>query len=409
MDHLLDNMPKLLSGKELENALAVFPEYNEEVATTGSQTERLIALSSIYQIYVPCQMTNQIYSKLYLAMLRSLQKKQSQLTVRQSYENIRMSKGLEYHGIMGGSDSFTIIGGSGVGKSSAVARCISVLTDNKPIETNNPYNKILGIVQIQCPFDCSVKGMLLEILRVLDQMLETKYYDSAIKSNATTDKLIGTVSTVALNHVGVLVVDEIQNITTNRNGKQLVGALTQLINNSGISICMVGMPEVKNYFSEGQQLARRSLGLEFSELEYGEEFKYFCSCLFRYQYVQHRTELSEEICKWLYEHSNGNISVVSFLIYNAQEIGILNGEEELNLNSLREAYSKRMSFLHGFIKPKKLPQISKVKKVQFKFEESISEMNDEVSIAELVTQSKNSGQDILELLKQHMNVEMIAV
>jgi len=50
-------------------------------------------------------------------------------------------------------------------------------------------------------------------------------------SRATTDMLIGSVSQVALNHIGLLIVDEIQNVVNSKNGKSLVGALTQLINN----------------------------------------------------------------------------------------------------------------------------------------------------------------------------------
>ena len=44
---------------------------------------------------------------------------------------------------------------------------------------------------------------------------------------------------VALNHIGLLVVDEIQHVVNHKNGKTLVDCLTQLINNSGISIAMV--------------------------------------------------------------------------------------------------------------------------------------------------------------------------
>ena len=38
--------------------------------------------------------------------------------------------------------------------------------------------------------------------------------------------LIGAVSQVALNHIGLLVVDEIQNVFNSKNGKSLVGTLT---------------------------------------------------------------------------------------------------------------------------------------------------------------------------------------
>ena len=48
-----------------------------------------------------------------------------------------------------------------------------------------------------------------------------------------------------MNHVGILIVDEIQNVCKSKNGKNLVGMLTQLINNSGISIAMVCTPLAK--------------------------------------------------------------------------------------------------------------------------------------------------------------------
>lgn len=65
-------------------------------------------LSDLYRMYIPSTMSLEIYSKLYLALLRSLQKKGTQAAVRQQYENCKMIHGQEYRGIIGGSDSFTI-------------------------------------------------------------------------------------------------------------------------------------------------------------------------------------------------------------------------------------------------------------------------------------------------------------
>ena len=51
-------------------------------------------------------MSVEIYSKLYLALIRSLQKKGSRLAVRQYAENYKAVKQRDYSGILGGSDSF---------------------------------------------------------------------------------------------------------------------------------------------------------------------------------------------------------------------------------------------------------------------------------------------------------------
>ena len=344
-------LPEMKSGNELISALSIIPEYDETICQQN-QAVRLMALSDLYQIYIPSQMSLEIYSKLYLALLRSMQKKGTQMAIKQRYENYKAIQQQSYSGILGGSDSFTIIGTSGIGKSSAISRAISLITENRIIETDKPYTKIIPCLIVQCPFDSSVKGLLLEILRKVDEELGTDHYIHAVKSRAsTTDMLIGAVSSIALNNIGMLVVDEIQNVVNSKNGKSLIGALTQLINNSGISICMVGTPESTVFFEQAMQLARRSVGLQYTTMKYDEYFQSFCKIIFKYQFLKNRTEITAAITEWLYEHSAGVISVVVSLIHDAQEIAILTGKEVLNLDTLNEAYQQRLSLLHGYIQP----------------------------------------------------------
>lgn len=78
---LIKQMPEMLSGKELYERLADIPSYDETIREK-SQTERLMALSTFYDIYLPSEMSVEIYSKLYLALVRSLQKKGTQVAVQ---------------------------------------------------------------------------------------------------------------------------------------------------------------------------------------------------------------------------------------------------------------------------------------------------------------------------------------
>lgn len=406
-------LPPMKSGYELLSALEVLPEYDNAICAADVPV-RLMALSDLYRVYVPSQMSLEIYSKLYLALLRSLQKKGTKLAVQQQNQNFKAIMQQEYSGIMGGSDSFTIIGASGIGKSSAISRAITLITENRIIEVENPYTKIIPCICVQCPFDSSVKGLLLEVLRKVDEAIDSNYYQNALRARATTDMLIGSVSQVALNHIGLLVVDEIQNVCSSKNGKSLVGMLTQLINNSGISICMVGTPESAVFFEQAMQLARRSLGLRYDVMEYGNSFKMFCEVLYSYQYVKQRTEITDAIMEWLYEHTSGNISVVVSLLHDAQEIAILNGKEALNLESLNEAFQQRLSLLHGFIQPS-IGQKRQTSRPRPKV--SVPDINvpagdkdnEEFTIAGLASAARNEGIDIVELLKAHLPVVEVAI
>lgn len=413
LQELIMHIPEMKQGEELISALSVLPEYHDNVRNEN-QAVRMMELSAIQRIYVPSEMSIEIYSKMYLALVRSLQKKSTNIAIKQRYENYKAIQQQSYNGILGGSDSFTIIGTSGIGKSSAISRAISVIAENRIIETKNLCTPIIPFLVVQCPFDSSVKGLLFEILRKVDETLGSNYYQFALKARATTDMLIGSVAQVALNHIGMLVVDEIQNVANSKNGKSLIGALTQLINNSGISICMVGTPESAVFFEQAMQLARRSVGLQYTTMNYDEYFQSFCKIIFKYQFLKNRTEITAAITEWLYEHSAGIISVVVSLIHDAQEIAILTGKEVLNLDTLNEAYQQRLSLLHGYIQPSVIQNKPTTRKkktaASVKKNQTQSKLKQEgYSITEIAERAKVENLDVVELLKEVYTVVEVAI
>ena len=88
MTDITTKLPEMKSGDKLIAALAVMPQYDENICGQNHAV-RLMALSDLYQIYVPSQMSLEIYSKLYLALLRSIQKKSTKLAIKQRYENYK--------------------------------------------------------------------------------------------------------------------------------------------------------------------------------------------------------------------------------------------------------------------------------------------------------------------------------
>ena len=323
----------------------------------------------------------------------------------------------EYRGIIGGADSLLIAGTSGIGKSTAISRAISLISDKGVMELDVPYSFIIPCVVVQCPFDSSVKNLLLEILRKVDEQIGSNYYQNAIRIRATTDMLLGMVSQVSLNHVGLLVIDEIQNVVNSKNGRGLIGMLTQLINDSGISICMVGTPESVMFFESNNYLARRSLGLQYQAMAFDEDFYNICHVLYSYQYVKYYTELTEAITEWIYEHSAGIVSNIVVLLHDAQEIAIMDGTETLDISSLNKAYKNRMALLHDYIAPsiQKRKSTATIRKKADKIHELeekqdfIEETEQEDLIALLVAQAKQNSTDIVKLLQENLIVMEVSV
>lgn len=406
---IVDYMPPMLTGDALDQALTVLPSYTTQIVEQ-SQAERLLALNSVYDIFIPTQMTREIYTRIYMAMHRSLQRKDSLECVKQANENYKTRIGMQSTSVIGGSDCMSIIGMSGIGKSRNISEVIRTIAGNTLIQADNPYRKVIPCITVQTPFDSSVKSLLLEILKETDKRMNTSFYDGAVRSKATVDVLIMNVSTIALEHIGMIIVDEIQNTIRAKQGRNLVGCLTQLINNSGVAIVMVGTPDCIDFFESEMFLSRRAVGLRYDAFSYDEAFIKICSRLFEYQYVRETPVLSDDICYWLWSKTQGNISALLGMIVGAQEIAILDGTEKLNRETLQEAYETRLAALHLFLQPKK-KHVAKTEKddlmpVKKQDENQVSALP---TYATIVKKAKQEGTDPLRFLYEYGLVESVAV
>ena len=65
---IINVLPRMKSGTDLITALEVLPKYNPASCNADAPV-RLMALSDLYRVYIPSQMSLEIYSKLYLALL----------------------------------------------------------------------------------------------------------------------------------------------------------------------------------------------------------------------------------------------------------------------------------------------------------------------------------------------------
>lgn len=405
MKNLMEQMPKMLVGQALEEAMLSLPAYSPTICKADAGV-RLAALDAITEIYIPSNMSREIYSKIYLAMLHSLKKKQTKDAVRQGNQNYRRLQGLGYNSVLGGADSFFITGPSGIGKSTAIGKSIALAGSEQIMETEKPYAQIIPCINVQCPHDCSVKGLLLAILTQVDMLIGTRYEEQAVKNRVSIDSLIGTVSQVSLNNILLIVIDECQNICRNKGGVNLIASMTQLINASGVSICMVGLPETELMFSQEMQLARRSVGLSYSTLSYDNYFIQFCETLFSYQYVTHPSKLTPELIELLFECTGGVIAIVVSIIIEAQQIAILTGKETLDKEMLIMAYKERLKNIQDFVqvKPKKKNQTSSVKSKyapELVKEISLCETDIDMLIVDVMDQARSKGLDAVEQLGLH--------
>lgn len=189
---MYDGLNEMLTGEYLLHKMSVYPEYNHLYIKELDPSIRLNELLKIYDIYVPTEMTIEIYVQLYLSLVKSLNKKCTMAAQKQRYCSLQ-------NGVIGGADSFTILGNSGIGKSTAINVAIKQIVNSQIIEIQHPYSKVIPFLTVQCPYDSSVRSMLLEILRQMDEIFKTDNYSHAIKQRLTIDALPAAVSPADIN------------------------------------------------------------------------------------------------------------------------------------------------------------------------------------------------------------------
>lgn len=411
-------LPPMLFGDGLKEALTVLPEYDDSVREMDAG-RRLLMLSDIYKIFIPNQMAGEIYFKLYAMASMSLQKKGTAESVRllnavhqgrvEPYDENEFTA-RQYKGIATGMTSATCIGVSGIGKTTCIQAAAGLCGD--VLEADKPYRKIIPVVIVSCPFNCSFRSLCSQILSKVDEYLGTSYFQKSQKSTMNAEQVMQMVCQVANLYIGVLVIDEIQMIVESRSGEQLYRMVLQLINSSNISVLMCGTPECIPFFGQNPQMARRTVGLQYGAMPYDGEFREFCRILFSYQYVRNKSELTDGILEWLYEYSGAIPGSLMALVHDAQEIAILGGGEELGLTALNEAYGRRIKMLHPYITPNIRPNRKHALPLGEPLEirrSSSAAVAERADIPMLVETAKEQGQDIASALGQHIPVREVAL
>lgn len=405
MDNVKEQLNKYLSGDELIKALTALPPYREGLTDIP---DRLTALLDIYKIFIPSRSTLDIYNRLYLALLNSLEKKSTLLEVSLQNDNFRAVKGLKRYGVIGGLESFRITGTAGLGKTSSVQRCSEIITD-KILISSNPYREIIPILFIECVADGSFKSLLYSILQEVDRLLNTTYFVSNRHVTATVDALLAAVSNVLINHVAVLVIDEIERVANDsRKGITLINYLTQLVNQSNIAICFVGNESANRYFETKGYMSRRTIGISINKMEYDDYYFNFVRILFNYQYTLKKVEFNAEFARLLYKLSNGIPSMLVSLFAETQRNVILSGKEELTPAAFEATFKDNFSTMAPYIELEKIKVPVKKEAAEVKINKTIP-IDEQYLLYRIKEQSGKDFNKFISSLKDYIAVEYIAL
>lgn len=344
----IEALPLPLTNAELYNKLKKQPCYDEKIKTL-SIPERLSCLSKIYETYIPPDYAPTVYQLLYQGIISSYTTKFSTGIIRQIgkiKEAVEQSRVPNTSTYTTQAISGSILGVSGTGKTSTILRILDLfpqVIEHTEYHGNPFFCKQITYLNIQCPNDCSVKAACIYILSAIDEAIGTTYSLNAVnRKSLTIDAIIAQISQLCItHHIGIIIIDEIQNIlATNKKGEnnvRLIKFFVQLMNDTGISVILVGTPEVGAFFDQQPHLARRTRGPRIFPMKFSSDFHKLVNSLWQMQCLKYYAELTDAMEKILFDVSGGIPALLAQCIFFAQQYAINSGIEQLSISIIQEA------------------------------------------------------------------------
>ena len=244
------------------------------------------------------------------------------------------------------ADSGSILGVPGCGKTATIRRCLSTMPqviDHVEYQGQPCYCKQVLWLHVECPSDCSVKTLGFSVMAALDRAIGSHYLESTqgLRSASASAIAVQTKILLTNHHVGLLVVDEIQNAVLtarkNRQEKPLLRYLVELTNETMTSIYFVGTPLAEELFTAQEHLKRRTRGIRLAPFRPDGVYLDFVRKIWPYQYTAQAAPLTTSIGNKLYDCSGGIPAYVIKIFAEAQAQALLIGCSSINEKVIQRA------------------------------------------------------------------------
>jgi hypothetical protein len=256
-----------------------------------------------------------------------------------------------------------VAGHSGMGKSTLMDRILAypghqVYQHEKFKEVSFPETQILWLRR-NLPEHCTLGTLCATFGDHTDRVLGTNLYSGAFtKIRADRSQYLKQIRKIITDHhVGMLVLDEFQNLSLMGVGaKKIIALLVNLRDELGLPIVLVGTYKALRLLEGTMSSARRLCEGGYFDLERplsakDEAWNLLCEAAWKYMWVRNPTEFGTEITDALYEVSQGISGIMLSVLTTAQLAAMEeDGAETVDAELIRKVFRERMTPLHSAIR-----------------------------------------------------------
>lgn len=257
------------------------------------------------------------------------------------------------------ADSISIIGISGIGKTTAIERLLLMYPQIiKHKEYKGEYFSRTQIVwlKIDCPYDGSLATLCKSFFKAIDDLLGTRYLEKFGYANRVTSSMMLHMTTLASMYgIGILVIDEIQQLLNAKNDMEdMLNFFVTLSNTVGIPTVLIGTSKAQQIFKGNFRQTRRaasegSIMWDRMEKE-SSEWEFFLETLWDFQGLKEKIPLTLAVKDVFYDNCQGITAVAVNLFILAQERALSEGKEKITAKLLMTTAKEDLAMLQPMIK-----------------------------------------------------------
>ena len=339
----IEALPPILSQEDVIERLSVYPSYDEKERLYD--TKRRVHLTQrLYQYFQPLSLHFDLEDRFSRTIRQGyLSRNPLSANYASSLKNgskivKNPSLGFNNFDFRYTASGFTIMGVSGIGKTTSIDRVLSLYPQ---VILHSEYNGVdLNLMQISwlkldCPYDGSIKALCINFFAKVDSLLGTQYSMKFTSGQNTTATMLPRMAQVCTLHgIGVLVLDEIQHLSSSKSGgaEQLLNFFVTLVNTIGIPVIMIGTMKALAPLQSQFRQARRGSGqgdMVLDRMEKDDNWDILIEGLWEYQWTKTPTELTEELKDVLYDESQGITDIAVKLYIMAQIQAMTSTKKEI--------------------------------------------------------------------------------
>ncbi|MEE4148150.1 ATP-binding protein [Pseudomonas viridiflava] len=252
------------------------------------------------------------------------------------------------------ADSFSVVGLSGIGKSTALHAILSLYPQtirHERFEGRQFVHTQITWLKLDCPRDGSLAGFCQQFFHAVGHALGDPDFHKRHRHRNINDALQQMEQVASTFYIGALLIDELQNLHLAKTGgkESMLNFFLHLVNNIGIPVVFIGTNSMISLFSDVMRVARRSCGggmVEFKRFEKDDdEWKYLVENLWSYQWCKQTVELTAEVFDALYEHTQGVTDFLVKLLVLSQRYAIQSGSECVTAETIAKVSNAKMQIL----------------------------------------------------------------